>query len=187
MRQRDALERIRGRHSHFSAATGGICVSEWRFPERFPLGSSSRLLESERLVIRGIRKILFPQLNRTASYRYPDVPCQEDYVGDLRGRNVNVLWLSESVFISKFLFRLGTNGLIPGIDLPDYEVAIMDRERMRYISWAVALSSLESDDRGEPSALPLEFVQHITRLSAADLFAEISLQRTSLLIARWTT
>jgi hypothetical protein len=99
-------------------------------------------------------------------------------VENLQQENIDVLWLSPSIFISSFMFFVGVRAR----SLLDYCV-ICDEQSSTFLHQrsaplrATALCSFEGDEQGDPSRLPLEFFHHVTTLLPAGYFDKIALHR----------
>jgi hypothetical protein len=96
-------------------------------------------------------------------------------VEDLQQGNINVLWLSPTVFIACVGFVVGTSTPLGH----GYELTFYERGTGCVVLCATALSSLEGDEHGEPSPVPLEFFRHATALLPADYFDSMTLRRKS--------
>jgi hypothetical protein len=96
-------------------------------------------------------------------------------VENLQQENIDVLWLSPSIFISSFEFFVGVRER----SLLDYSVICNDERSNRgdVLLRATALGSFEGDEKGGPSPLPLDFFHHVTTLLPAGYFDKIGLQR----------
>jgi hypothetical protein len=100
-------------------------------------------------------------------------------VTDLSKRDIHVLWLSPSVFVSPVAFCIGSC-------LQDFEVSFMrevgcgpstERTLAKYFS--TSLSSFENGELDEPSSLALHLFRHIFALLPGDYFREVELTRNA--------
>jgi hypothetical protein len=92
---------------------------------------------------------------------------------DLQHQKIDVLWLSSSVFISRFSLQVGKVIRSPTVrSLVEYNVSFKERdEPCQNISLDVtSLSLFTGAGRHEPSSLPLQFFQHLTALLPSDYF-----------------
>jgi hypothetical protein len=93
----------------------------------------------------------------------------------LQQQDIDVLWLSSSVFISRFSLQVGKvirTSSPTARRLVEYNVSFKERdEPCQNISLDVtSLSLFAGAGRHEPSSLPLQFFQHLTALLPSDYF-----------------
>jgi hypothetical protein len=100
-------------------------------------------------------------------------------IEDLQQHNIDILWLSKSVFVSRFCFTLEIEGAYRSFRrLSDYQLSFScDAGMERHWFFATTLSSIQGDDRWEPSPLPIELFRHLTALLPPNYFDKISLWR----------
>jgi hypothetical protein len=90
-------------------------------------------------------------------------------IADLARDNIDVLWLSKTIFISPIFFRLMTS---PCVD--DYELKFQPSDLKFFV---YSLSSFERDEPDIPSSLPADFLRHVTALLPVGYFSNVLVHR----------
>jgi hypothetical protein len=92
-------------------------------------------------------------------------------ITDLTRRNINVLWLSQNIFISQIFFN------IEGYCVDEYELTFRYDRHDRMQIFVYTLSSFEDGEPDMHSPVPIAFLRHVTALLPIGHISEVLVAR----------